>query len=59
MAILRNRVRCRRCGDEVESTHRHHFARCRCGVIAVDGGRVYLRRVGNLEDFEELSEFSE
>ena len=27
------------------------------GVIAIDGGLDYLRRVGNLEDIIELSEF--
>jgi len=57
--IVRNAARCRRCGTEVESRHRHEFARCRCGAVAVDGGKAYLRRVGNLEDFEELSEHTE
>ena len=32
------------------------FKFCKCGAVAVDGGFDYLRRCGNLEDIEELSE---
>ena len=55
--LLRNRARCSRCGDTVESLHRHDFQRCGCGAVAVDGGRDYLRRAGRIEDCEELSEW--
>jgi hypothetical protein len=48
--IIRNSARCLRCGDEIVSWHRHDFVRCSCGTIGVDGGRDYLRRVGNLAD---------
>lgn len=54
--IIRNAARCTLCGDEIESRHRHDFKSCVCGAIAVDGGKDYLRRVGNLDAFEELSE---
>jgi hypothetical protein len=53
--ILENKIRCRRCGDVIESKFRHDFKRCRCGSVFVDGGREYLRRGGNLEDIEDLS----
>ena len=43
--ITRNSVRCRLCGDEIESKHRHDFVGCSCGAVAVDGGHDYLRRV--------------
>lgn len=52
--ITVNKARCRKCGDVIESTHRHDFVSCKCGAIAVDGGRDYLRRVGI--DFDDLSE---
>lgn len=42
--ILRNSARCGRCGDEVESKHRHDFVSCSCLALAVDGGKDYLRR---------------
>ena len=57
--IIRNRCRCRRCGDIIESRYTHEFVRCSCGAIAVDGGKEYLRRsFYNMDDIEELSEFS-
>lgn len=46
--IVRNSVRCRFCRAETESTDVHHFARCECGAVAVDGGHEYLKRVGDL-----------
>ena len=55
--IITNKIRCRKCGDVIESTYTHDFRFCKCGAVAVDGGKEYLRRVGNLEDWEELSEF--
>lgn len=57
--IISNKIRCRKCNDTIESTHRHDFRYCSCGTVAVDGGREYLRRLGNLEDMEELSEYRE
>ncbi|WP_431602801.1 DUF7695 domain-containing protein [Faecalibacterium prausnitzii] len=39
-----------------ESCTVHDFKFCSCGSCAVDGGHEYLRRCGNPEDWEELSE---
>ena len=55
--ILKNKIRCNKCGDEIESTHRHDFKFCKCGAVAVDGGMDYLRRCGSLDQFTELSEY--
>jgi DNA-directed RNA polymerase subunit N (RpoN/RPB10) len=60
--IKRNTIRCKHCGDVVESTHVHHFNRCSCGAVAADGGKEYLRRVFKTspdEDYEEMSEYYE
>lgn len=54
--IIRNRIRCKKCGDIIESLTVHDFKFCSCESCAVDGGRDYLRRCGWLEDWEELSE---
>ena len=61
--IIRNAARCKNCGDTIESKYRHDFQACSCYEnvvgnkgIAVDGGLSYLRRVGNIDGFEELSE---
>lgn len=54
--IITNKIRCKKCGDIIESKHRHDFVVCKCGAVAVDGGHDYLKRTGNYEDREELSE---
>lgn len=61
--IIHNRIRCKICGEIVESESRHDFAVCKCWResngergVACDGGLEYLRRVGNPENYEELSE---
>lgn len=56
MKILHNVIRCKRCGDVIESKSVHDFRFCSCGACAVDGGRDYLRRVGERENWEERSE---
>ena len=62
--ILRNAIRCKKCGDLLVSEHRHDFKICKCGACAVDGGHLYLRRcwdpkLGNSpeEIYDELSEY--
>lgn len=51
-------MRCRRCGDVIESRDTHDFVKCSCGACAVDGGLEYLRRLGNESDWEELRGYS-
>jgi len=53
--IIVNQVECLKCGDKPFSTHRHHFERCSCGSVAVDGGQAYLRRLGDLSSMREMS----
>lgn len=57
LTIKSNVIRCKKCGDIMESVHTHDVKRCGCGAVAVDGGKDYLRRCGNREDWEELSEY--
>lgn len=55
--IKSNKIRCRKCGEIIESVSVHDFKFCKCGAVAVDGGHEYLRRCGSLENFEEWSEY--
>lgn len=58
MAILRNAIQCKKCGDIIESVSVHDFKSCSCGTCSVDGGHNYLRRCAkSLDDFIDLSEF--
>ena len=60
-----NRIKCKFCGDIIESKHRHDFVECKCRKVAVDGGTDYLRRVFPKEiiwptdAYEELSEYED
>ena len=54
--IIRNRMKCKTCGEIIESTSRHDFKFCKCGAVAVDGGKDYLRRVESKDAYEELIE---
>lgn len=57
--IIHNRIKCKKCGEIIESCSVHDFKFCKCGTCAVDGGHDYLRRCGNHEDWEDLSETEE
>lgn len=48
-----NKIKCKLCGDIIESKHRHDFVTCKCGKISVDGGNSYQRRVGYPENWQE------
>jgi len=57
--LLRNRIRCKKCGDILESTAQHEFKTCHCGAVSIDGGLEYTRRCGEPADYEDLNEFKE
>lgn len=54
--IISNKVRCKKCGEIIKSKNRHDFITCKCGAVSVDGDHDYLKRSGDYEDWEELSE---
>jgi hypothetical protein len=37
---------CLKCGDIIQSKHRHDFVQCECGESFVDGGEDYFRAGG-------------
>ncbi len=55
--LIHNRIKCLKCGDIIESTHRHDWVQCSCGACFVDGGHDYMRVGGNFEDWEDMSEW--
>lgn len=59
MKIIHNRIKCLKCGDVIESNSVHDFKFCSCQACAVDGGHDYLRRLGHVEDWKDMSETEE
>ena len=57
--LLRNILKCKKCGDVIESIHRHDLVWCSCKSVFTDGGRSYIHRGGELEVMEDLSVYEE
>lgn len=54
--IISNKIKCKKCGDIIEYKSTNDYKKCSCGAVAVDGGKDYLKRMGNEENYEDLSE---
>lgn len=54
--IISNKIKCKKCGDIIESKSTDDYKKCSCGDVAVDGGKDYLKRIGNEEDYEDIAE---
>lgn len=57
--IINNKIKCKKYGDIIGSKSNNDYKRCLCGAVAIDGGKDYLKRIGNEEDYEELSEIKD
>lgn len=55
--VVTNKAQCAKCGDILESVHRHDFKFCSCGSISVDGGKDYVKR--SFRDYGDIIELSE
>ena len=52
--IISNKIKCKKCGDIIESKSTNDYKKCFCGAVAVDGGKDYLKRIGNEEDYDDI-----
>ena len=57
--MIKNAIKCLKCGDIIESKHQHDFKWCQCGTMFVDGGLTYRRIGGDLSMIEDMSEYIE
>ena len=46
------KIRCKLCGEVIQSKYRWNMVWCRCRALAIDGGSCYTRILGNKEDYE-------
>lgn len=53
---MKKKLRCKLCGDVIESKHRHDFVWCSCQSCFVDGGDDYFRFGGVKENFEVIED---
>lgn len=53
--IISNKIKCKKCGNIIESKSTNDYKRCSCETVAIDGGKDYLKRIDNEEDYEEMS----
>ena len=58
VTIRKNRIRCRKYGDVIESCHRHDLKYCSCRSVAVDGGKDKFIRIGDSADYIDLTLFN-
>lgn len=42
--IQTNKIKCKKCGDIIESKYIHDFKMCKCNSVGVDGGHEYLKK---------------
>jgi hypothetical protein len=58
-----NKLKCKKCGDVIESKYGHDYKYCKCGSIFIDGGLEYGRYgwpSGDPKDYvEDLREWEE
>ena len=57
--LIKNKVKCKHCGDIIESKYHHDFVTCSCGKVSIDGGLQYFRLLCDnpKEDIEDLREW--
>ena len=62
--IIVNKAKCLNCQDVIESVDRHDWVACSCFTnrpentgIYIDGGREYVRRGGNMANYQSLVEY--
>jgi len=53
---LKNKAKCLRCEEIIESESRHDMQQCECGAIFIDGGQNYWRYGGDMTYFERIRE---
>ena len=46
------KIRCKKCGDIIQSKNRHDMVWCKCGAVGIDGGKDYVKISGFTTDWE-------
>ena len=54
--LIKNKWKCLKCNDIVESKHRHDYVTCKCGEMSIDG---YIQLMGDLDMMQNECEYIE
>jgi hypothetical protein len=54
---MRNRAKCKLCGDVIESMHATDLQECKCGEIGLDGGPALKCMARNWENFIRVDDY--
>lgn len=53
---MSKKIRCKLCGDVLQSMYTHDFKMCKCESCFIDGGDDYYRIGGEPENWEFVNE---
>jgi hypothetical protein len=53
--LYRHSVRCKNCGDDIQSHHRNDYESCSCGRVSIVGGNTYPSVLADPEDYIDTS----
>lgn len=58
--LIKNAIKCKLCGDVIESTDRHEMVSCKCGACSVDGEHEYQKIIAkDMKNVINLSKYKE
>lgn len=50
------KIKCKKCNNIIEGDKKGTFISCKCGAIAIDETKWYVRVIGEPNDIEEVKE---
>ena len=50
------KLRCKKCGDIVQSKYSGHFSSCTCGSVSVDESEFCCRISGDYDGYEDMED---
>ncbi|MGL5647032.1 MAG: DUF7695 domain-containing protein [Clostridium sp.] len=48
------KIKCKKCGDVIQSKYYGDFCSCSCGSVAIDQTEYYVKISGDKDDIEEV-----
>lgn len=50
------KIKCKNCNEVIEGDKKGTYISCKCGKVAIDETKHYVRVIGNFEDYEEIKD---